>query len=225
MKRLPSHLADDPFVRSLLEELAEKESAYRLAQQRLNDLSRDWVYRALAVGRGPLAILKWLRDQGYDPRRTALQLALLPWTVTAGAGRTALRLVGLGRPRRVERDPSAVQLRVGLNRRLPSALVAGKGNSFMVEGWAFHPAARITHLEVRLLTARPRGAASGIPDFELADLPAEVVLRHLPDARVLNDHHPVPDARGYSYYSGFYAAVTVPPQPRTAHAQLVVRVH
>ena len=53
-----------------------------------------------------------------------------------------------------------VQLHAGLVRPLPETVVVGKGTSFIVEGWVFHPTARVSRLEVRLLTACP---AAGPP--------------------------------------------------------------
>ncbi|MBX7104300.1 MAG: glycosyltransferase family 2 protein, partial [Gemmataceae bacterium] len=153
-----------------------------------------------------------------------------------------LRMVGIGRKNIIEVEPHLCRVRVGLTDPLPESVVAAKGNSFLVGGWAYHPSKRITHLELRLLLARPEAKGTGPLDSEWDDIPlthalpsdrqvefadrlVPVTIRNIPNRQVLTDHFPEKDKFGNSFWSGYQALVQIPAQTNPGRAQLIVRAY
>jgi glycosyltransferase involved in cell wall biosynthesis len=247
MKPPPDPPADEPLVPELLAEIAElrglaaeQERAVRRAQERVNDIQRDWLYTSANNFRGTIAGFRRAKARATNWAKIGLKLTAFAVALAATPLRLVLRVVGVGRKAPVEVEPKNVRLRVGLTNALPQSVVAGRGNSLMIGGWAFHPHRRITHLEVRLVVARPRPLAGDrmdaglkrpligdVPDrdVEFIDRLAPVVIRNVPNRSVLTDHFPAVEKNGNSFWSGFYAHADLPPTGRPARAQITVRAY
>jgi glycosyltransferase involved in cell wall biosynthesis len=229
-------------IESLRALVAEKEQAFRLAQERINNIERDWLYTSCRNFRGTLARLKRWKNQAIQSLKTVAKILAFVVHLALTPFRVALRLVGIGRRLPVEKEPQDCRLRVGFTEPLPATIAAGKGNSFLVGGWAFHPERRITQLELRLMLARAEPKPGSVLDAEwdepvlVGDLPpgsqveftdrlALVTIRNIPNRQVLTDHYPDVDPNGNSFWSGYQALVTIPPQARPARAQLTVKAY
>jgi glycosyltransferase involved in cell wall biosynthesis len=217
---------------------AEKEQSLRQAQEQINHYQRDWLYTTCNNFRGTVARLKRWKNNLVERGKIGVKLLIFAAGLLIAPCKAVLRAIGIGKRPPLEKDPADCQLKIGLTDPLPETIVVGKGNSFLVGGWAFHPHRRITHLELRLLMARPE-PKPGIyyPDDEPAletDLPhgqaveftdkrAPVLLRNIPNRQVLTDHFPEHDFNGNSFWSGYQALVEIPPITRPGRAQLIVR--
>lgn len=241
MRSLPPHLANEPGVQQLLAEVEtlrgvadEKEQSLRQAQERVNDFQRDWLYTTCRNFRGTIARCKHWKRKCQHRAKTGIKLALFAAGIAITPFKMALRAIGIGKRAPVEKDPAQCRLKIGLTDPLPESIVAGKGNSFLVGAWAFHPKHRIAHLEMRLLLARPEpqprlyaednGDELSVNNpIEFSDIRAPVILRNIPNRQVLTDHYPEEDFNGNSFWSGFQALVEVPPISRPGRAQLLIR--
>jgi glycosyltransferase involved in cell wall biosynthesis len=239
-----SHPVDESFgeLESLRALVREKEEAFRQAQERVNDFERDWLYTTCRNFRGTIARAKARKTKLADAAKITAKLLAFAVGLTLTPVRILLRVIGVGRRQLIEKGPEHCQLKIGLTEPLPESIVSSKGNAFLVDGWVFHPQRRITHLELRLMTARPEVRPSTMVEEEIEadplrlDIPADrqvefddrlapIIIRNLSDRRVLTDHFPEYDRVGNSYWSGFQALVTLPPINRSARAQLVVKAY
>lgn len=244
MKSFPSQLADEPAVQQLQQELSdlrdlasEKELSLRRAQEQVNFYERDWLYTTCRNLRGTVARLRRWKRLWIDRTKIATKLVFFAGGIALSPIKAGLRAFGIGKRVPIEKEPSECQLKIGLTEPLPDSVVVGKGNSFLVGAWAFHPHRRITQLELRLLMARPEpkpGLYHEIDEPLDADMPggkaveftdrlAPVILRNIPNRQVLTDHFPYEDFNGNSFWSGFQALVQIPPINRAGRAQLIVR--
>lgn len=247
MRELPPSISEQPAVQDLLHEVAElrgqvhdRELAFRQAQERINDFERDWLYTSARNFRHRIARAKQLKTRLKSLGKSLIGAIGFIAAMALSPARLALRLVGIGRPRLRELRPDESRLQVGFTEKLPDTIVVGKGNSVVVGGWAFHPEKRIRHLELRIITARPAVAAGApvdesddpLADVDVATQPLEfderlvpVMLRNIPNRQVLSDHFATVDGVGNSFWSGFFAELTLKPIARAARAQLVVRAY
>lgn len=220
--------------------VSEKEQSIRLTQEQINVFQRDWLYTTCCNFRGTISRFKQLKTSTANAGKVCLKLLGFAAGLALTPIRPFLRLAGMGRCGAIEREPRECRLRIGLTEPLPDSIVSAKGNSFLVGGWAFHPDHRISHLELRLLTARPKTIPGSLVNDDLESHPLDcdlnenqeiefvdqlipVVIRNIPNRQVLTDHFPDYDSNGNSFWSGFHALVTLPSFVRSAQAQLVVK--
>lgn len=227
-------------LQSLRAQVAEKEQAFRQSQERVNDFERDWLYTSCRNFRGTIARLRQTKARVARFVKFFVKLLVFLVGIALSPFRVALAMAGIGRRAFHEVEPGACRLKIGLSEPLPRVIVAPKGNTFLVNGWAFHPDRRIGRLELRLMLARPEprvgspldehwadepviATAPGDDRVEILDRIVPVLIRDIPNRQVLTDHCPESDPNGNSFWSGYQALVTIPPQARTARAQLTVK--
>jgi glycosyltransferase involved in cell wall biosynthesis len=227
-------------IESLRALVQDKEQALRQAQERVNDFERDWLYTSCRNFRGTLSRIKERKARIINATKIGLKLIAFVAAITVAPIRAIVRVLRRGPRSLIEHEPEFSRLRVGLTAPLPESVVSSKGNSFLIGGWAFHRHRRIRHLELRLFTARPATRASSLVDDELEDDPLRgeqsadqkvefadrlvpIIQGNLPNREVLTDHFPAQDSNGNSFWSEFYALVTLPPMMRTVQAQLMVK--
>ncbi len=227
---------------TLRAQVREKELSFREAQERVNDIQRDWLYTTCLNFRGTIDRIRHRKTKFVESIKLGLKVVAFAIGVLLAPVRIVLRLLGLRRRGGGEIDPAHCRLRIGLTDSLPESIVSSKGNSFLINGWAFHPDRRITHLEVRLMTARPEMRPSQLIDadleadpryqdmlieqeVELAEISVPVIIRNVTNRRVLTDNFPSYDKNGNSFWSSFNAQVNLPAMARTTRAQLFVKAH
>ncbi|MBX7105687.1 MAG: hypothetical protein K1X57_16515, partial [Gemmataceae bacterium] len=140
------HSTDDQRGDSELQTLralvAEKEQAIRRSQERINDFERDWLYTSCRNFRGTLARMKSAKASLIGAGTTLIALLVFGLGLATALLLMLLRMVGIGRKNILEVEPHLCRVRVGLTDPLPESVVAAKGNSFLVGGWAYHPSKR-----------------------------------------------------------------------------------
>lgn len=232
---------DDPQLDemdSLRALVREKEQSLRAAQERVNDIERDWLYTTCRNFRGTIEKAKAGKARFFDLGAAGFKLLAFAIGVLVAPARGALRLVGLSRRGAGEAAPEQSRLKIGLSEPVPESIVSSKGNSFVVHAWAFHPTTRIAQLELRLMTARRRHLPNELidadadaqfaehledGDVELTESTVPIAIRNVTNRRVLTDHYPVIDPNGNSFWGGFCGIVSLPPAAQTIRAQLSVR--
>src|SRR5262245_66084856 len=118
MKSFPPHLADEPAIQQLQQELgelrdlaAEKELSLRRAQEQVNFYERDWLYTTCRNLRGTVARLRRWKRLWIDRAKIATKLVIFAGGIALSPIKAALRAFGIGKRVPIEKDPTECSLK------------------------------------------------------------------------------------------------------------------